>query len=265
MEIMKHLKIYWIYFRQYWKSRLVYRTDFILGFTAQAISLATSLAFLTLVFTQVENINGWSFNQMLFLAGFGGFIMNLHHVFLFNIYRLGETFVVKGKMDRLLVRPLNPLFQVYADDVSDNNISKLIVNAALVIYASSQMSLELGVTELVYGVLAVASGVLVFAGIYLLFATTAFWTGKSRSAMWLVFQLSDFRKYPYGIYQVPVKVLITTLVPLAFASFFPATFFLGKEGWQTWQIASLVAGPIFYTIAYSFWNFGLSKYSSTGS
>ncbi|MFQ3275231.1 MAG: ABC-2 type transport system permease protein [Candidatus Nanohaloarchaea archaeon] len=265
MDVMKHLKIYWMYFWQYWKSRLVYRTDFILGFTAQAISLATSLAFLTLIFTQVENINGWTFNQMLFLAGLGGFIMNLHHVFLFNVYRLGEAFVVKGKMDRLLVRPLNPLFQVYADDVSDNNLSKLIVNAALILYASSQMSLKLGLTELVYGFLAVASGVMVFAGIYLLFATTAFWTGKSRSAMWLVFQLSDFRKYPYGIYQVPVQVLLITLVPLAFASFFPATFFLGKDGWQTWQIASLAVGPIFYTIAYSFWKFGLSRYSSTGS
>lgn len=265
MELAKHLRIYWMYFRQYWKSRLVYRTDFILGFTAQAISLTTSLAFLTLIFIQVENINGWTFNQMLFLAGLGGFIMNLHHVFLFNIYRLGETFIVKGKMDRLLVRPLNPLFQIYADDVSDNNISKLIVNAALIVYAVSQMTLRFGLIDLIYGVLVVASGVMVFAGIYLLFATTAFWTGKSRSAMWLVFQLSDFRKYPYGIYQVPVQVLLITLVPLAFASFFPATFFLGKEGWQTWQIISLIAGPIFYLLAYSFWRFGLSKYSSTGS
>ncbi|MFT4892628.1 MAG: ABC-2 type transport system permease protein [Candidatus Nanohaloarchaea archaeon] len=265
MELAKHLRIYWMYFRQYWKSRLVYRTDFILGFTAQAISLTTSLAFLTLIFTQVENINGWTFNQMLFLAGLGGFIMNLHHVFLFNIYRLGETFIVKGKMDRLLVRPLNPLFQIYADDVSDNNISKLIVNAALIVYAVSQMTLRFGLIDFVYGFLAVASGVMVFAGIYLLFATTAFWTGKSRSAMWLVFQLSDFRKYPYGIYQVPVQVLLITLVPLAFASFFPATFFLGKEGWQIWQIISLIAGPIFYLLAYSFWRFGLSKYSSTGS
>lgn len=265
MDIRKHLKVYWMYFQQYWKSRLVYKTDFVLGFTAQAVSLAMSLAFLTLIFTRIESINGWTFNEMLLLAGVGGFIMNLHHIFLFNIYRLGETFVVRGKLDRLLVRPLNPLFQIYADDVSDNNISKFIVNAALIVYASIQLSLNLGVLDLIYSVLAIISGVLIFAGIFLIFATTAFWTGKSRSAMWLVFQLSDFRKYPYGIYQVPVQVILTTIVPLAFASFFPATFLLDKPGWEIWQIAALAAGPVFYFLAYQFWRYGLSNYSSTGS
>ncbi|MFB6100437.1 MAG: ABC transporter permease [Candidatus Nanohalobium sp.] len=265
MELRKHLTVYWIYFRQYWKTRLVYKSDFILGFTAQAISLATSLVFLTLIFSRVETINGWTFNQMLFLAGLGGFIMNLHHVFLFNVYRLGRKFIVRGKMDRLLVRPLNPLFQVYADDVSDNNLSKLIANAALILYAGSRMALNLGVIDFIYAAMAVASGVLVFAGIFLIFATTAFWTGRSRSAMWLVFQLSDFRKYPYSIYQLPIQILLITVVPLAFASFFPATFFLDKSGWTTWQIASVIVGPVFYLIAYGFWKFGLSRYSSTGS
>jgi ABC-2 type transport system permease protein len=264
-RIRKGLRIYWLYFRQYWKTRLVYKTDFFLGFTAQAISLLMSLAFLTLIFTQVESINGWTFDQMLLLAGVGGFIMNLHHVFLFNIYRLGEHFIVKGKLDRLLVRPLNPLFQIYADDVSDNNLSKLIANLGLIIYASANLNIGVGLVEIVYGLMALISGVLIFAGIFLLFASTAFWTGKSRSAMWLVFQLSDFRKYPYSIYQVPIQGLLITLVPLAFASFFPTTLFLGKPGWQNWQLLSLVAGPVFYFIAYRFWKFGLSKYSSTGT
>ncbi|MFB6158835.1 MAG: ABC-2 family transporter protein [Candidatus Nanohalobium sp.] len=52
---------------------------------------------------------------------------------------------------------------------------------------------------------------------------------------------------------------------LLFASFFPATFLLDKPGWTNWQIASIIAGPVFYLIAYRFWKFGLSRYSSTGS
>ena len=265
MKLRKHLKVYWLYFRQYWKSRLVYKTDFALGFTAQAISLTMSLAFLTLIFTQVESINGWTFNEMLLLAGIGGFILNLHHIFFFNVYRLGEKYVVRGKLDRVLVRPLNPLFQIYADDISDNNISKFIANAALIIYAYNQLEITIAPTDILYSLLAVISGVLIFAGIFLLFATTAFWTGKSKSAMWLVFQLSDFRKYPYGIYQIPVQAILVTLIPLAFASFFPATYILDKPGWQTWEYLAIIAGPIFYLISHKFWKYGLSKYSSTGT
>lgn len=265
MEPTKHLKIYIQYFIQYLKTRLVYKTDFVLGLTSQLTSLIVSVAFLTLIFTRVEDINGWTFNQLLLLAGFGGMVMNLHHIFLFNVYMLGRKYIVKGKMDRLLLRPLNPLFQVYADGVSDDNISKFIANMILVVYAATQLSLNLTPLKAVYTVLAIFSGVLIFAGIFLLFASTAFWTGRSRSAMWLVFNLTDFRKYPFGIYSLPLQALLTTLVPLAFASFFPVTLLIGKPGWQLWQILTLFAGPVFYLFAYRFWKYGLSSYSSTGS
>jgi len=106
--LKKYATIYWLYFKQYWKSRLVYKTDFVLGASSQLISVIVSLAFLTLVFTQIENLQGWTFNEMLFLAGFGGTVIFTQNVFFFNIIRLGEEYLITGDFDRLLVRPLNP-------------------------------------------------------------------------------------------------------------------------------------------------------------
>ncbi|MDY6777277.1 MAG: ABC-2 family transporter protein, partial [Candidatus Nanohaloarchaea archaeon] len=211
-------------------------------------------------------IHGWTFNELLFLAGFGGIVMNLHHIFFLNIYSLGEQYIVEGRLDRFLVRPLNPLFQVYADGVSDDNVSKLLANIGIVLYAGNQIGATLlTLDKLVYGVFAVISGVLVFASAYLTFATTAFWTGRSKAAIWILFRLSDFRRYPYGIYMLPVQVLLATLVPIAFATFFPATYFLGMGRWTVWQLVSLLAGPVLFGLAYLFWRVGLSNYSSTGS
>lgn len=261
----KHLSVYRKYFTQFWKSRLVYKGDFLIGSLSQLINLGTSLAFLTLIFTQVETINGWSFNEMLFLAGVGGFIMNLHHIFFFNIFHL-EDYVVDGKMDRFLVRPLNPLFQVYADSVSDNNLSKLIANAALIVYAANQLSLDiLTFGNVIYGSMALISGIMVFAATYIFFATTSFWTGRSRSAIWLIFRLSEYRRYPFGIYALPIQAILVTVIPLAFASFFPTTFFLERSTWQVWQYISIAAGPVLFALGYGFWVYGLSNYSSTGS
>lgn len=261
----KYLAIYWRYFKQYWKTRMVYKTDFAVGFVAQLVNLGSSLAFLTLLFTQVESINGWTFNQMLFLAGVGGVIMNTHHIFFFNMFNL-EDYIVEGKMDRFFVRPLSPLFQIYADEVSDNNLSKLIANIALVAYASSQIGLNLLTPgNIIYGTAALLSGIMVFAAAYMFFATTAFWTGRSKSSILLIFRLSDYRRYPYGIYSLPVQIVLVTLIPIAFASFFPATFFLGKDSWRFWQFASIIAGPALLLLSHQFWKFGLSNYSSTGS
>ncbi len=262
----KYLRIYWLYFRQFWKTRLIYKTDFIMGFLAHTLSVVFSLLFLTLIFTQVNQIRGWTFNEMLFLAGVGGFIMNLHHIFLFNIYRLGDEYIVTGDFDRFLLRPLSPLFQVYADSIRDNSLAKLIVNVGILAYAIPRLDVALFTAEkLVYSSLALVSGILIFASIYLMFASTAFWTGRSRAAIWLIFRMSDFRKYPYGIYGSAVQLVLVTLIPIAFASFFPASFLLEKQGWTSFQIAAIVAGPVFYLLALGFWKHGLSNYSSTGS
>jgi ABC-2 type transport system permease protein len=266
MGLKKYGRIYWKYFKQFWKSRLIYKTDFVLGIIAHSISVIFSIAFLSLLFTQVEHLNGWTFEQMLFLAATGGIIMNVHHIFLFNIYRLGEQYIVKGDLDRVLLRPLNPLFQIYAGEVRDNSVAKLLVNLAIMGYALANISIGMFTPlKIVYGLLVLISGVMIFASTYLVFASTAFWTGRSQAAIWLIFRISDFRKYPFSIYGAPIQVLLVTFIPLAFASFFPATFFLEKTGWELWQLASIIAGPVFYFFAHKFWRFGLSNYSSTGS
>ncbi len=266
MKLKKHLKIYGKYFKQYWKTRLVYKTDFLLNSLSQMLNLATSLAFLTLIFTQVDSINGWTFPEMLFLAGVGGISMNIHHIFMLHITNLGEDYIVTGDLDRFKVRPLNVLYQVYASNVRDENFPKLITNIALVAYASGQMGLNLVRPEfLLYGVPVLASSVFTFGSVYLAVSSLGFWMARSRPLTWIVFRLSDFRRYPFSIYSRSVKIILVTLVPLAFASFFPATFFLDRFENGFYQYFSIAAGPVFYGLSYLFWKKGLSKYTSTGS
>ena len=264
-SLVKHWNVYKKFFLMYMKSRLIYKADFVLGFTSQLINLVFSVAFLSLLFTQVENIQGWTFNEMLLLAGFSGLILNLHHIFFFAPYRLGEDYIISGRMDRYFVRPLNMLFQVFARYLSDDNISKLLANIAMIVYAASQIGLTLGPIKIAYGAAAIISGVMVIGSIFITFGTTAFWTARSQAIFWLFFRISDFRRYPYSIFSNPIKIILVILVPIAFTSFFPTTYLLDMAQWRPWQLASLVVGPVFYMGAYQFWKFGLSRYSSTGS
>lgn len=263
--VKKHWQVYKMFFKMYMKSRLIYKADFVLGFTSQLINLVLSVAFLSLLFTQVENIQGWSFNEILLLAGFSGFVLNLHHIFFFAPYALGEDYIISGKLDRYFVRPLNMLFQVFARYISDDNISKLIANLAITFYAAAQIGLTFEPAMIFYALAAIVSGVMVLGSMFVTFGTTAFWTGRSKAVFWLFFRISDFRKYPYSIFSQPIKIILVTLVPIAFTSFFPVTYLLGMEQWWRWQIASIIVGPVLYLLAYRFWRKGLSNYSSTGS
>ena len=264
-SVKKHWSVYKKFFKMYMKSRLIYKADFVLGFTSQLISLIFSVAFLSLLFTQVESIQGWNFDEILLLAGFSGLILNLHHIFFFAPYRLGEDYIISGRMDRYFARPLNMLFQVFARYIADDNISKFLANIAIIFYAWNQLGLTVAPVKILYGLMAIISGVMVIGSIFVTFGTTAFWTGRSQAIFWLFFRISDFRRYPYSIFSQPIKIILITIVPIAFTSFFPTTFLLGMEQWRPWQILTLFVGPVLYFGAYQFWKFGLSRYSSTGS
>ena len=264
-SVKKHGRVYKNFFAMYMKSRLIYKADFVLGFVSQLVSLVFSVAFLSLLFTQVENIQGWTFNEILLLTGFSGLVLNLHHVFFFALYRLGEDYIIPGKLDRYKVRPLNMLFQVYARYIADDNISKLLANIFIMIYAWNQIGLALTLPKILYGAVAIVTSVMVIGTIFIVFGTTAFWTARSQAVFWLFFQISNFRRYPYSIFSRPIQILLVTLVPIAFSSFFPVTFFLDMSQWTTWQYAALAVPPVTYFLAYRFWRYGLSKYTSTGS
>lgn len=264
-SIRKHWSVYKSFFKMYMKSRLIYKADFVLGFTSQLINLIFSVAFISLLFTQIENLQGWTFNEIILLTGFSGMILNLHHIFFFAPYRLGEDYIISGRMDRYFVRPLNMLFQVFARYIADDNISKFLANTFMIIYAVNQIGLSISVVKIMYAFFAIISGVMVLGAIFVTFGTTAFWTGRSQAIFWLFFRISDFRRYPYNIFSQPIKILLITLVPIAFTSFFPTTFLLDMNAWQAWQLISLFIGPLMYLMAYRFWRYGLANYSSTGS
>jgi ABC-2 type transport system permease protein len=58
--------------------------------------------------------------------------------------------------------------------------------------------------------------------------------------------------------------LLTWLVPYGLASFYPASFLLGRQaGLLAW--ASLPVSAVLLLVGYRFWLFGLRHYTSTGS
>lgn len=265
-EVKHHWKVYRNFFIAFVKTKLIYKTDFVLGTLNQLVSLSASVAFIGLIFTQIENLNGWSIYQLLFLAGLSRLIMNIHGFFGFGPFSLGEHYIVRGRLDRFKVRPLNVLFQVYGSYVQTHAFSDIIASLALMAYTLPYLDVAI-ITPLniIYLLFAIVSGVLTFGAVFLSFATTGFWTGRTESLFQIFFDLAGFRKYPLTIYSAPLKAFFTVLFPVAFASFYPATFLLGKEASGILQVATLFVGPVFYLIAYGFWSYGLSKYSSTGS
>lgn len=265
-SFLRHSRMYYYYLKTFLKTRLVYQEDFLLGLSNQFFSILSSLGLIALIFTQIESLNGWGFYEMIFLLGTARFIMHFHTTFLFAPVFLGEQYIIRGTIDRYKVRPLNVLFQVYSSRANLHNFGDAVASLGIMAFAASKLSIKfLTPTKMIYAIVAVLNSVMILASIFLVLGSLAFWTGRSRSFFTLLWDFKKFTKYPFSVYPGPVRILFMTAVPLAFASFFPASFALERFRWIEWQLFNLVAGPLFFLIAYQFWRYGLQNYTSTGS
>lgn len=263
---IKHFKLYKDFFLTYLKTQLVYFKDTALGLFNQFFSLISSFLLIGLIFTQINSLNGWSLYELIFLAGLGRFVLNFHTLFMFSTVFLGEQYIRTGRLDRYLVRPLNVLYQVYASRVNFHNLGDSVASLAIAVYAATKIEgFSMSGVKFIYSILSLSSAIMVIAAIFLVFGTVGFWTARTGSLFSLFWKIRKFRKYPFGIYSEAMKIFFITVMPIAFASFFQASFLLDKFQYLNLQIASIFVGPVFYLIAYRFWLYGLSKYSSTGS
>jgi ABC-2 type transport system permease protein len=264
--LRRYARLYALYVKLYVQSGLVYQLETYVKLLTRFLEAGVSLAFIALLYTKVEAINGWGRWELYLLAGFGGVVVNLHHLFMYNVYNVGEGYVMEGDFDRFLVRPARPLFQLYADKIHDNYVINVLVNAGVFGYAALQVeTLALTPLTVLYGLVMLVSGVFAIGALYLVAGTAAFWMGRVEGLFWMLGNAIDFRKYPTSIYSTAVRTILWTVLPVAATIFVPVNVLVGAPRWTLAQGVALFVGPLAYGFAYLIWKRGLRRYSSTGS
>ena len=107
-----HARLLGLYFAQYAKARLAYRADFATAVLASFLGTAASFSVVLLLFSRFPHLAGWSFPEIVFLYGFSLLPYGLFNVVSLNLYEFADRYLVEGRFDRILLRPVSPLFQI---------------------------------------------------------------------------------------------------------------------------------------------------------
>lgn len=261
---MRYLSLYWYFLIQRMKTVLEYRVNFLIGASSTIVLQAAGLLTIWVVMRQIPNLNGWSLNEILLIYGLLTLAKSINHMFADNLWTFGWAYIRSGQFDRFLVRPIDPLFHLLADRFCHDGLGNFAVGAALVGVAWAGLGIPLTVVNLAYLAVAVVSGGVIFIALNLITAVSAFWILNSIPVTQVVFNTHEFAKYPLAIYPQAVGLLMTWLIPYGFASFYPASFLLGREVGPLVWAAPLVAA-VLMLLAYRVWRFGLRHYAGTGS
>jgi ABC-2 type transport system permease protein len=243
---------------------LEYRTNFAIGVAAIMTRHVIGLLTLWVIFAHTRALGRWEPYQVLYLYGYMSLIVAIWHATLANTLRV-EVLVRDAGFDLFLVRPLPPLFQLMFYYFDDDALGDFIPAIACLAVASARLDVRYTPATMLVFALGLAGGVLIHFGIHLLLSAWSFWYVKSRALLNLFSELRRFGDYPLDIFPVTIQWLLTVVVPIAFAGFFPAAEVLSPESfvWIAWL--SLPVGVLAVAVGGVVWHRGLATYQSAGS
>ncbi len=259
------LRLHRIFVAQYMKNLMEYKVDFLTGAISFLLGQIVQIAFIGIIFSQIPNLNGWEFNQILFIYGFSLIPKGLDHLFFDNLWVVGYWVVRKGDFDKYLTRPINSLFYVIAEKFCVDAFGELFMGIILIAYSMIQLKLTITWYTIPLFIVAVVFATLIYTAIKIATAAISFWTKASGHITHMFYMTNDFSKYPTTIYNKFVRTFITYIVPFAFTAFYPASFFLTGENPLFCIGGTVVASIVLFSISVCIWNAGIKAYESAGS
>jgi len=264
-SLRRHARLFALYFSQYAKARLEYRADFFSSVLASFLGTAAAFGFLLIVFSRVPTVQGWSFPEMVFLYGFSLIPLGLFNVFSWNLYLFADRYLIEGRFDRVLLRPVSSVFQVLFESFRLESLQETLTGIAAVVWAVHRMGVRYGAIDLLLFAAWAVCGAVIYLAIFVALTATSFWIEDRVGISPPVFNLMQFGRYPLTIYDGWVRFTLSFVIPFAFASFYPTARFLHHPEFlrEFWAVPFVAAVTLAFSL--TLWRSGVARYHSTGS
>src|SRR5437764_14343770 len=158
----RHLKLLLLYFAQYAKVRLAYKADFFIAFFSSMAATVLGFGFVLVLFSKIPQLQGWSFYEILFLYAFSLVPLGFFNVVSWNLYEFGDIYVIQGRFDRILLRPVNTLFQVLFEKFRVESLQEVVTGILILAICVRRMHLAWRVEDTLWFILMVACGALIY-------------------------------------------------------------------------------------------------------
>ena len=265
-RLVHHFRIGIYYALQALKMRLEYRMDFFMECLAALMQQAAGLITLKFLFNNFHALKGWSQDEVFFIYGFSLIPMALFDAFAMNFYMFSDKYIVQGEMDRLLLRPLSSLFQLFLEGISFDFLADLTLGTIVLTHAWRIVGPPITPLVALQFVLCVLGGWGVLVGVFLSLTSISFWTEDRVTLLPPVYNLFSFARYPLDIYRPFIRILLTWIIPFGFVAFYPSAAFMHKEA--TFGVLAKIAplmGVLLLTIGALIWRTGVQRYSGAGT
>jgi ABC-2 type transport system permease protein len=245
------------------KGFALYRMDFAITLIAVILHDGSSLLLMSVIFSNVAQLQGWSFNEMIFIWGFAVTSRNLQGTF-FNAPSMISVYIHQGWMDVMMVRPRRLTLQLAAyQGVNHMSLGRLAVGIAAVVFVLPALRLQWWC--FLYLPVAIAASSVIMLSLGMLVMAPCFWFINANSLWGTVAWVTQFGQYPTEIFPPFLRFVFSWILPYAMTGFLPAAFMLRGAEYRIYGLLLPVLALVFLCVFLLVWRAALRHYQSTGS
>lgn len=263
-----HLSLYLKLQRANLRSRLMYPFNFFFGILAVTGSGAFSITFLYILTRKIPILAGWTFHEVVFLASLNMISYSLCLLFFIQLQEI-DYYIRFAEFDRILVRPLNPLFQFMAKRINVNSIGPTSFALGTLIYSGYHLR-DWDLPSIALTGLLILCGTTICASILLLIAAFAFSTLQSGGLFELRESVYDnISDFPITFFPKWFQWFLTYILPQGFMGFYPGVYLIGRSEesmFGSWLLTACLGATVFFAmLSYFAWSRAIRRYAGAGS
>ena len=241
-----------------------YRLDFLFKGLMSIFWMGVTLVPLLVVFSQRENVAGWSWPQALVVLGW----FSLLKAVLEGSVTPSLTAVVEGvrtgALDFVLLKPADAQFLVSTARFEPWKLIDLVGALAILVYAFSLLGRWPRPGHVLLALVLLVVAVLLLYSIWILVVSASFWVVRVDNLSYLFGSIFDAARWPISVFKGALRFVFTFVFPLALMTTYPAEALLGRLA-PTHFLLVLLGGVAFAAVARLVWRRAIRFYTSASS
>jgi ABC-2 type transport system permease protein len=252
-----------------WRNSVIremnFKVNFLLWIVVELLWFGLQLCFINVIYLHTDTIATWSKWEVVMLVGASHLIQEIYQAFfLNNVVQLSEL-VRTGKLDFMLLLPVNTRFVVSMHKVDLGSFVNAATAVVVMIYAAHQMLLVPSVLQVIGFFALCGAGILVHYSLMFALASVSFWTVRAQGIVWGYYNLFNISRLPADAFRGLFKVFFTFAIPMLLVANVPVKLLTDKLQ-SPFEMLLLVGLAIACAvISEIIWRFSVKRYTSASS
>jgi ABC-2 type transport system permease protein len=262
----RYLEIYWLMIRNSLIREMSFKANFILWMLVELLWFLGQIVFIEVLFQYVDRIGDWSKWEVVLLVGTHQLIAQIFQAFFYvNLANLPEL-VRTGKLDLMLLLPVDAQFAVSTRQFGMDNLVNALVGVGIVTFALVKLAIVPQPHKIALYVVAVGLGVAIHYSILFSLATASFWIIRAQGLIYGYFNLFNIARYPDVVFRGFFRILFSYVIPVIVVTNVPARVLTRALENPAHGMLNLAGATVFVVLASRlFWQVALRRYSSASS